>query len=276
MDGTFLREDKTYDSTRFKKIFEELQKKKIHFAIASGNQYLRLREYFEDIADKLIYIAENGAQVWVGSKQIASHSLPPNLVMQVVYSLLNHPKMSGNKVLLSGKKGAYLLNSAEKSYKEKMNNFYRNIKAVNDFYSVDDEILKITMNFEHEDVAELETFLNNFPEVRATTSGFQSIDVVCSGISKESGINDLCSYFQVSTDEIVAFGDNLNDLEMLKVVGQAYATKNAVEDIKNIALEVVPSCEEQGVLFKIEQLLGGKKYESCSSNRFFQGISHEC
>ncbi|MCR8967722.1 Cof-type HAD-IIB family hydrolase [Streptococcus zalophi] len=256
MDGTFLRNDKTYDTSRFQKIFEELQKKQIHFVIASGNQYLKLREYFEEIAEKLIYISENGAQVWVGNTPIASYSIPHDKVKQIVDSLLSHPKMSGDKVLLSGKKGAYILHTAEQSYKEKMKKFYKNIKFVDNFDCVNDEILKITMNFENNDLKEVETFLNEYTDVRATTSGFYSIDVVRSGISKATGIDLLCTYFHISAEEIVAFGDNLNDLEMLKAVGKAYATKNAVEDIKKIALEVIPSSDEQGVLFKIEKLLG--------------------
>ena len=39
MDGTFLRDDKSYDEEKFSGIYQKLEKKDIKFNIASGNQY---------------------------------------------------------------------------------------------------------------------------------------------------------------------------------------------------------------------------------------------
>ena len=38
MDGTFLRDDKSYDEEKFAKIYQELEKRNIIFTVASGNQ----------------------------------------------------------------------------------------------------------------------------------------------------------------------------------------------------------------------------------------------
>ncbi|MDR0299081.1 MAG: Cof-type HAD-IIB family hydrolase [Streptococcaceae bacterium] len=255
MDGTFLREDKSYDEKRFEKILIELEKRGIIFVVASGNQIFRLKEYFQNFSNRIIYIAENGAQVWIDNEMLFSEKLARELVLNVSCAILEHPKMEGRKVLLSGEKGAYLLNSADEAYKKKMSRFYRQINYVEDFSKVDDEIVKITMNLQNENLGEVEKFLNTIQGVRATTSGFQSIDVIKSGISKASRIKFLEDYFKISSKEIAAFGDNLNDKEMLMRVAYPFATENAVNAIKEIAREVTPSCEEQGVLTKIEELL---------------------
>ena len=49
-------------------------------------------------------------------------------------------------------------------------------------------------------------------------------------------------------EEIIAFGDNLNDYQMIKFVGKGVAMKNAVEKLKNIADTVTESNNNEGVL----------------------------
>ena len=55
--------------------------------------------------------------------------------------------------------------------------------------------------------------------------------------------------------ECAAFGDQMNDYEMLESVGYAYAMGNATKGIKDIAYEVILSNEEQGVIKKIKEIL---------------------
>src|SRR5699024_335537 len=61
--------------------------------------------------------------------------------------------------------------------------------------------------------------------------------------------------YQINPDECAAFGDQMNDYEMLQEVKYAYAMSNAVEPIKNIAYEVIGSNDEQAVLKKIHDIL---------------------
>ena len=61
--------------------------------------------------------------------------------------------------------------------------------------------------------------------------------------------------YQIQFDECAAFGDQMNDYEMLQEVKYAYAMSNAVQPIKDIAYEVIGSNDEQAVLKKIEDIL---------------------
>ena len=63
MDGTFLRDDKTFDEERFKRILSVLEKEAIEFVIASGNQYRQLRLNFPAYDGQFAYVAENGAHI---------------------------------------------------------------------------------------------------------------------------------------------------------------------------------------------------------------------
>lgn len=68
MDGTFLRDDKTFDEARFKRILTALDKRKIKLIIASGNQYRQLRLNFPGYDHHFAYVAENGAHIVAGGQ----------------------------------------------------------------------------------------------------------------------------------------------------------------------------------------------------------------
>ena len=59
MDGTLLNSNNQIQEG-FYEIFNELQKKEIIFAAASGRQYYNLLERFNGIEDNMMFIAENG------------------------------------------------------------------------------------------------------------------------------------------------------------------------------------------------------------------------
>ena len=66
-------------------------------------------------------------------------------------------------------------------------------------------------------------------------------------VSKATGIEVLLNHYGISKDEAIAFGDNYNDIEMLKYIPQSVAMGNAPEDIKQIAAAVTDSNEDSGI-----------------------------
>ena len=56
-------------------------------------------------------------------------------------------------------------------------------------------------------------------------------------------------------DQILAIGDNFNDLEMFRASGTAAAMGNAPQDVKYQAAFAAPSNEEDGVAAVLEQLI---------------------
>lgn len=68
------------------------------------------------------------------------------------------------------------------------------------------------------------------PNLHCTTSGFM-LDVTGAGVNKASGLARLCHRVGVDPAEVVAFGDNLNDLEMLSWAGRGYAMANAHHEV---------------------------------------------
>ena len=64
--------------------------------------------------------------------------------------------------------------------------------------------------------------------------------------SKANGIKFLEKY--IEHDNLVCFGDNLNDIPMFELADECYATANAVDKLKEMATAVIGHCDEDGVV----------------------------
>ena len=61
--------------------------------------------------------------------------------------------------------------------------------------------------------------------------------------------------WKIDADQIMAFGDSENDLEMLELAGYSFAMENGEEKVKRMAKYIAPSNDETGVLQVLEQYL---------------------
>lgn len=90
MDGTWLKENKTYDKELFEKEFQIMQHRDIKFVVASGNQYENIFSRFPDYNRKIYFIAENGALVAHGQEILKIADLSDddyNLMLKIVSNL---------------------------------------------------------------------------------------------------------------------------------------------------------------------------------------------
>ena len=61
--------------------------------------------------------------------------------------------------------------------------------------------------------------------------------------------------WKIDADQIMAFGDSENDIEMLELAGYSFAMENGEEKVKRMAKYIAPSNDEAGVLQVLEQYL---------------------
>ena len=73
------------------------------------------------------------------------------------------------------------------------------------------------------------------------------IEVVDNGIDKGSSLARLCESLHIDVKEVIAFGDEMNDLTMLQYAGSGVAMGNAVKPIKLIADVVTLSNDDDGI-----------------------------
>ena len=94
-------------------------------------------------------------------------------------------------------------------------------------------------------MAELEA---HFPEFKFPLfSGKMGADVVEKEASKAEGLKRLCQYYGMELGQTAAFGDSMNDYEIVSLAGIGIAMGNAVEELKTIADYVTDAVDQDGV-----------------------------
>ncbi|GGM25026.1 hydrolase [Paraliobacillus quinghaiensis] len=91
------------------------------------------------------------------------------------------------------------------------------------------------------------------------------IEIVRKGMNKAVGLQRIAHYYHISEDNIIAFGDEDNDLEMLEYAGVGVAMGNAITELKDVSKHVTLTNQEDGVGLFLEQYLNLKVMRSDSN-----------
>lgn len=218
--------------------------------------FFQLKSFFPDISDELTFAAENGAHIISRGKELFAADMPRPAFEKALAILAADHQGEG---IICGKKSAYILETAPETFYNYTHQYYHRLARVPDLSAMfgKDKIVKMAFNFpEHlvdEKIAQLTGALQGvlFP----VSTGEGDIDILVPGVTKASALADLGNLWDIQPEEMVAFGDGGNDLEMLQFVGHGYAMSNAIPSIKAIADQVIDSNEEESVLTQIEKIL---------------------
>lgn len=71
------------------------------------------------------------------------------------------------------------------------------------------------------------------------------------GVDKGQGVIDLAKLLNIDIKEIIAVGDNYNDVSMLKIAGLSIAANNALEDVKDICDYTTEATNNEGVIAEV-------------------------
>lgn len=121
-----------------------------------------------------------------------------------------------------------------------------------------DPPVKILMRHPDHDEQALHAIVAPLVEGRATAtySGYDGlVEISAPGVTKASGLAKVCATLSITADEVIAFGDMPNDVEMLRWAGRSVAMGNAHPDVVAAAAERTLTNDEDGVAVVIEQLL---------------------
>lgn len=260
MDGTFLNGEKQYNKQRFLQQFLQLKEQGIHFVAASGNQLYTLKNYFSDIQDQIAYVAENGAFVVDQTEEINFAHFDHDVTVTMLTDL-SYDYAEG--IIFCGKDGAYIGPQTPEHAMPKLHQYFKRLKSVDDLLQIDDQACKITINtsdYDFDDLTEhlsQKSYIQN-GQVRMVSSGFGFIDLIVPNQHKAYGLSFLQKRWNVTDHEVLAIGDNNNDIEMVTMAGYGIAVDNGIPELKKVADYIVGHNEEETVLDVIDAVLQAK------------------
>ena len=253
MDGTLLTsEGKLPDG--FDEMISKLKSRGVIFSPASGRQYFSLLESFPQYKDDFIFLADGGTLVVRNGKQMFSQPMKKEIALEI---LKESAQIENIMRVYCGIHNAYIQDFQDvPEYRTQLAKYYTRTGIVKSWEEIDDVLIKMaffdgTKNAETKIYPKLEKFNG---EVQVLLSSNEWVDVMMPHVDKGSAVRKIQQMLGIKPEECAAFGDYLNDCEMLQSVGYGFAMSNAHPDLKKFAKFETVSNDERGVLVGIQKL----------------------
>lgn len=246
MDGTLLDPQGRIPAD-FINVVERMNELDVAFVPASGRQHHTLSLMFP-YADTLI--AENGNVLVHNGEVIHSTTLDPAFVRMIIDAARTNPERAG---LVLCTPGTAYIEDGSPEFLAEVEKYYASRTLVGSFDDIDAPCVKIAL-FAF-DGSESYPLPDLGPDHVGTISSEHWIDIMDARVNKGSALEKLQEVMGVSKEQTAAFGDYLNDLEMIWEAELSFAMDNAHPVLASAAKWRAPSNAKHGVITALRGLL---------------------
>lgn len=267
IDGTLLTDRKKIPASA-KQAIQDLKKNGIMSVIATGRAPFRIDEILKDL-DIQTHITLNGQYVVHEGKTIFQNPLSEDSVKRLaVAAEVNKQRIAfcgsdeilGTSMVTFGQKG--LLKkmiqrvpiAPPKKVMQLITRYVGSSKKMKPILPHYYENRIIYQCIIHTTEEYDDYYQEAFPDCHFTRWNPYSVDVISKGMSKAVGIQKLIDHMGIGINETVAFGDGLNDIEMLQAVDMGIAMESGRRELKEIADDITASPENNGILKGLQKL----------------------
>lgn len=246
LDGTLLRSDKSISSRTFRAL-EKLNKKGVKIAIATARPPRHALKILSDNFENLYVICYNGAEIYHNGNLVYKKLIGIETVKSIVdWFCVNFPSVN-----LSLEIENHLYTNFDISLNAGWLPPYSQVNF---------------KTFKHSETAKVMVDLSMFDDICTVDS---IIPACCSmvvtdkkslgqiahcDVSKMNAVKYLANLFGYSLSDIVAFGDDYNDLDIIRECGIGVAMGNAEGDLKVIADIIAETNDNDGVARVLENI----------------------
>ena len=264
MDGTLLSSKKLISKENMN-VVKKLKENNIIFGIATGRIYPAAKIYSKELNINSPLICSNGAMV-VDTKTdeiIISNPLNKETIIRVLdvikkYDVYFHLY---NKDTIFSERYDLVI----KYFREFSENLPLHLKVktevVSDIYkTLESEVIyKVGVYFDESiESKKMIEELRNMSDVESCKSMSYMYDIMAKGVNKGYALKQLGEYLGINSDSIMTFGDNENDISMIRYAGKGIAMNNSSDEIKRHANFITKTNDENGVEFAIDKFTFNK------------------
>lgn len=254
MDGTLLNPNHEV-SALFFKLFKELKKHNIIFVVATGRPLYSVLDKLESIKNEIIIVAENGGLVVQNNKRLLSTPMEKDNLKYINQILKTLPEAN---TLYCTQNKAYT-KSRSKKLLNLLDEYYNNYEIITSINEIEEPIYKIAIYHEVSSEEHLYPHLkqleNDF-KVKVSTTHW--IDISENNANKGYAVQLIQKLYNISGNDTMAFGDYINDIEMLEASYHSYAMENAHPLVKQTAQFSTKDNMNYGVEYILDQLIKEK------------------
>ncbi|MBP5401969.1 MAG: Cof-type HAD-IIB family hydrolase [Treponema sp.] len=236
LDGTLFRDDKSV-SDFSKQIIKQAQEKGILFGICTARAKINAVKFLDGISPD-VFISNGGGLASFRDEKIYNCEFSveeTQAIIKTVFDLYGEDMV----ITIDNEHGLY-----SNSKEELGDKFW----TYCDFKSFNEPSMKICVKTLDEE--KIKQIVKAVGEDKTDFLPFSDIPwykISKKAAVKEKAIEALCKHLNILPSNIASFGDDFNDIGMLKLCGKGIAMQNAIKEVKEIADEVTLSNENDGV-----------------------------
>ena len=259
MDGTLLNSAKQITPTTLKAI-NRLLERGVHVVISSGRNIPEMSYYSEQLKNIRYAVLMSGGLVYdfAEEKPIALHPVSTDIALEIIDAGLAEQAMihihTIRDSIVCRADISHLADFRMGIYQDM---FLKICTVIDDpkQFALEHRGELVKVNLYHRSP---ESRQRNFERLKhlpiePVFAEETNIEASPRGISKASGLIELCKHLGISIEDTVAIGDAPNDLEILQTAGLSIAMGNAEDQIKALADFVTLDNDHDGIAHAIEQ-----------------------
>ena len=263
IDGTILTSNEEL-SARTRQSIRWVQKQDLHVILATGRRIIRTLPWAEALGVNDLLVVHNGAVIYDMKKRqtVAEWGIDLEIAGEII-NLLEEEQI--NYVVYTGESGGERLIApayAWKTTKHLMLHYCGEVGETVPQVKLTIPPIRISLIDRPKKVDPLYNHLIsaygnglNVMLFGAQHDDWHGIEVIAGSCSKGTGVAYVCDKLGVEPHEVIAIGDNVNDLEMIKWAGVGVAMENAPLSVRQAADLVAASNDQDGVAQILENIL---------------------
>lgn len=234
LDGTLLPEGTRDINPELYKVIRQLKAKGIIFVAASGREFDTIKTVMDPVVDDIYCISNNGARIIeFGKTELLKLSIDWKTTCDIVKYLRQMDDVfyaiNTSCGTIVDKKDPEILDLLTNGYGLKFN-LIEDVLA----HEVDD--LKISAYVRGDAGKAAIPMIELFGNVtHVTAAGAHWVDFIHSDADKGLALTNLIAQLGIEKEECWAFGDNYNDITLLKAAGKSFAAPDAREKVVEVA-----------------------------------------
>jgi len=249
LDGTLLTDEKVI-SPYTKNVLTTLQQQGHKLMIATGRPYRASQIYYHELNMDTPVVNFNGAFVH-HPKDDQFEPMHEVLDLDLSKNIIESLNDYGVTNMIAEVKDYVFINNYDQKLFDGFSMGNPKVETGDLLNSLTESPTSILVEAEEFMIPRVKQMLTRFYaeniEHRRWGSPFPVIEIVKQGISKARGIDYVKSYLNIDRNHIIAFGDEDNDLEMIKYVKHGIAMDNGLDELKHVANQTTYSNNEDGI-----------------------------
>jgi 5-amino-6-(5-phospho-D-ribitylamino)uracil phosphatase len=234
MDGTLVNHEGEV-SPENEKAIQRAKEKGIYVVLSTGRSLRNCRDISDQLGRSSYLITVNGGEIYDHEYNLVDSTHLDNELVKALWALKE-------------KHDVYFWSSTTQGIFNTHNPFDQEIDTYNwlkfGFDIQDDEVRKVVMD---------ELMKNEALEI--TNSSPTNIEINPAGVNKAAALVKVCERLDLSMEEVMAVGDSMNDIAMIRESGFGVAMGNAQEEVKKAADWVTGINTDHGVAQAIDKVL---------------------